>query len=101
MRGNTRLETETGTHKPLIAGSNPAGATSSGFLLLLRRRLLYFFRLCYRFIAAWTRIVAPAGTTHVRDLLAYVIPKLYQLVHSFAITDSPRNAQWFKSSLFT
>jgi len=27
MRGNTRLETKTGTHMPLVAGSNPAAAT--------------------------------------------------------------------------
>ena len=37
MRGNTRLETETGIHKPLVGGSNPPAATYC-FLKVLSRK---------------------------------------------------------------
>jgi len=74
-------------------GSNPAAATSSSFLLLLGRRFLVFCRLRCRFIGASPRVVGLAGVTHIRDLLAYAIQKLYQLFRYFANTGNPRNAQ--------
>jgi hypothetical protein len=94
MRGNTRLETETGTHKPLIAGSNPAAATSSSLLLLLGS--CFLCRLRCRFSGGSPRVVGLASVTHIRDLLAYAIRRLYQIVRSFANTGGIRNAQRFK-----
>jgi len=66
---------------PIPCGSRPTAVTSSGFLFLLGSRFL--FRLRRGFRAAASRFASLTGLTHIFDLLACYIPKLYQLVRCF------------------